>query len=391
MNRLRVPFLGRRRRGRRRLGLHQRPRPGAAGHLRHRHLRRPRGAGGADRHPQPRLQRRQGSPGCRGGQEGRPRPGGELHHGPDLPRRGGGRRRHGPERVRGGRAVLGQPSYWPCSGRDGLGPEPGRPLRRADPDRHQRRRRHRADPDPGQRRHRRAEGYRRRQAPPQGHRPGRVCRQLGPRPGDRSYGRQHRLQGRSSSSRPPSSAPSCWGWPSSSCWSRSAPSSSRSKRSSSTRCPWAPPTACWCSCSRRAGCWRRLLGFEATGIIESWLPLFLFSILFGLSMDYHMFIMSRIKEAYERGRAARRRLPSASRRRRERSPARPRSWWRWLHVFAFTRDYRYQAVRLRAGHRHLHRRDGDPLDPPAGQHEAPGRMELVPARLAGVAAQDQLG
>jgi len=43
------------------------------------------------------------------------------------------------------------------------------------------------------------------------------------------------------------------------------------------------------------------LGFEATGIIESWLPLFLFSILFGLSMDYHMFIMSRIKEAYETG------------------------------------------------------------------------------------------
>jgi uncharacterized membrane protein YdfJ with MMPL/SSD domain len=43
------------------------------------------------------------------------------------------------------------------------------------------------------------------------------------------------------------------------------------------------------------------LGFKATGIIESWLPLFLFSILFGLSMDYHMFIMSRIKEAYERG------------------------------------------------------------------------------------------
>jgi RND superfamily putative drug exporter len=45
----------------------------------------------------------------------------------------------------------------------------------------------------------------------------------------------------------------------------------------------------------------RPLGFEATGIIESWLPLFLFSILFGLSMDYHMFIMGRIKEAHERG------------------------------------------------------------------------------------------
>jgi len=44
-----------------------------------------------------------------------------------------------------------------------------------------------------------------------------------------------------------------------------------------------------------------VLNFKATGIIESCLPLFLFSILFGLSMDYHMFIMSRIKEAYEKG------------------------------------------------------------------------------------------
>ena len=44
-----------------------------------------------------------------------------------------------------------------------------------------------------------------------------------------------------------------------------------------------------------------VLSFEATGIIESWLPLFLFSILFGLSMDYHMFVMGRIKEAHEKG------------------------------------------------------------------------------------------
>jgi RND superfamily putative drug exporter len=44
-----------------------------------------------------------------------------------------------------------------------------------------------------------------------------------------------------------------------------------------------------------------ILDFQATGIIESWLPLFLFSILFGLSMDYHMFVMGRIKEAHEHG------------------------------------------------------------------------------------------
>jgi uncharacterized membrane protein YdfJ with MMPL/SSD domain len=40
-----------------------------------------------------------------------------------------------------------------------------------------------------------------------------------------------------------------------------------------------------------------LLGFESIGGITSWLPLFLFVILFGLSMDYHVFIVSRIREA----------------------------------------------------------------------------------------------
>ncbi len=44
-----------------------------------------------------------------------------------------------------------------------------------------------------------------------------------------------------------------------------------------------------------------LLGFEATGSITSWLPLFLFVILFGLSMDYHVFVLSRIREAVDRG------------------------------------------------------------------------------------------
>ena len=45
----------------------------------------------------------------------------------------------------------------------------------------------------------------------------------------------------------------------------------------------------------------RLLGFNSTGAIVPWLPLFLFVILFGLSMDYHVFILTRIREAYDRG------------------------------------------------------------------------------------------
>jgi uncharacterized membrane protein YdfJ with MMPL/SSD domain len=44
-----------------------------------------------------------------------------------------------------------------------------------------------------------------------------------------------------------------------------------------------------------------LLGFQSNGAIASWLPLFLFVVLFGLSMDYHVFILSRIKELVDRG------------------------------------------------------------------------------------------
>ena len=44
-----------------------------------------------------------------------------------------------------------------------------------------------------------------------------------------------------------------------------------------------------------------LLNFKANGGIAQWLPIFMFVILFGLSMDYHVFILSRIREAYDRG------------------------------------------------------------------------------------------
>jgi uncharacterized membrane protein YdfJ with MMPL/SSD domain len=44
-----------------------------------------------------------------------------------------------------------------------------------------------------------------------------------------------------------------------------------------------------------------LLGFQSNGAITSWLPLFLFVVLFGLSMDYHVFIVSRIKELVDGG------------------------------------------------------------------------------------------
>ena len=49
------------------------------------------------------------------------------------------------------------------------------------------------------------------------------------------------------------------------------------------------------------GWFKSVLGFTETGPIESWVPLFMFVVLFGLSMDYHVFILSRVREAYDKG------------------------------------------------------------------------------------------
>ncbi|MFE7401577.1 MMPL family transporter [Streptomyces sp. NPDC057557] len=44
-----------------------------------------------------------------------------------------------------------------------------------------------------------------------------------------------------------------------------------------------------------------LIGSEGVGAIEAWIPLFVLVVLFGLSMDYHVFVVSRIREARDRG------------------------------------------------------------------------------------------
>src|SRR5204863_612607 len=42
-----------------------------------------------------------------------------------------------------------------------------------------------------------------------------------------------------------------------------------------------------------------LLGFDKVEAIDAWVPLFLFAVLFGLSMDYQVFLLSRVKERYD--------------------------------------------------------------------------------------------
>ena len=48
-----------------------------------------------------------------------------------------------------------------------------------------------------------------------------------------------------------------------------------------------------------------LLGFHSTGTLINWIPLFTFAVLFGLSMDYHVFVLSRIREAAAQGMSTR--------------------------------------------------------------------------------------
>lgn len=50
------------------------------------------------------------------------------------------------------------------------------------------------------------------------------------------------------------------------------------------------------------GVGNELLGLQQVETIEAWLPVFLFSILFGISMDYELFLLSRIRERYDQTR-----------------------------------------------------------------------------------------
>ena len=134
------------------------------------------------------------------------------------------------------------------------------------------------------------------------------------------------------------------------------------------------------------GHFQSLLGYKSNGGIVSWLPLFLFVILFGLSMDYHVFILSRIREAFDRGmktedavaygiKATASTVTSAA-----------------IVMVARVRDLRdAELAGLQDdGRRPVGgdpaRRDARPRRAAAGHDEAPGRLELVPAQGPALAA-----
>ena len=130
-----------------------------------------------------------------------------------------------------------------------------------------------------------------------------------------------------------------------------------------------------------------LLGFQQTPTIEAWLPLFLFTVLFGLSMDYHVFLLSRIREHYDAthdNRGVGRGGSPVDRPHHHRGGADHGRRLRRVRLGAAGLP---PADGLRPGGRGLPRRDDRPLGPGAGEHGAARRPQLVPAALARLAAR----
>ena len=133
------------------------------------------------------------------------------------------------------------------------------------------------------------------------------------------------------------------------------------------------------------------LGFIQVDAIESWLPLFLFSILFGLSMDYQVFLLTRIREEYDKTRDNSEAVAFGL---RTTGGIITGAAVIMVAVFAAfaTRPHRGPpADGLRPGRRRVPGRDDRPVDPGAVGDEAARRPQLVPAEVAAVAAEDRRG
>ena len=134
------------------------------------------------------------------------------------------------------------------------------------------------------------------------------------------------------------------------------------------------------------GVGKGLLGFSSTAGIDPVVPLLLFVILFGLSMDYHVFILSRIRETFDRGASTDEAVAHGIK-----STAGVVTSAAIVMVVRL-RDLRdaldavLQAVRRRARGGDPDRRHHRPRRAAAGDDEAARRLELVHAQVAPVAA-----
>ena len=129
-----------------------------------------------------------------------------------------------------------------------------------------------------------------------------------------------------------------------------------------------------------------LLGFKSTGSIMSWMPLFLFVVLFGLSMDYHVFILTRIREAFDRGMPTDEAVAHGIKTTAGVVTSAAVVMIAVFAIFATLSLLIFKELGVGLGGGGADRRDAHPRRAAAGDDEAARRLELVPAELAGVAA-----
>ena len=129
------------------------------------------------------------------------------------------------------------------------------------------------------------------------------------------------------------------------------------------------------------------LNFIQVESIEAWIPLFLFSVLFGLSMDYHVFLLTRIREHFDRTGDNTESVAYGLR-----TTAGIITGAALIMVAVFARVRRGPALTapadgVRPGGRGLPGRHDRADGPGSVGDEAPRQCQLVPAELAGVAAE----
>ena len=132
------------------------------------------------------------------------------------------------------------------------------------------------------------------------------------------------------------------------------------------------------------GIGNELLGLREAETIDAWVPLFLFAVLFELSMDYQVFLLSRIRALRADRRHGRRHLLGIG------STARLITGAALIIIavfwgFAMGDTIAFQQMGFGVAVAAADRRHDRPLRPCAGNDETPGRAQLVPALLAELA------
>ena len=130
-----------------------------------------------------------------------------------------------------------------------------------------------------------------------------------------------------------------------------------------------------------------LIGTTAPGAIESWIPLFVFVVLFGLSMDYNVFVVSRIKEAHDRGMPTQQAIAHGIRATAGVVTSAAVIMVAVFAVFGTLSLHGFQAAQRGSRGRRAARRDGRARRAAPVRHGPARRPQLVPAALAVQAAQ----